>query len=65
MTAADKPQALQLSKGIVHAIFRCQVCGKEWTDYLTSQKAAAKHAKELKHYVTGEVAYFVTYGEKK
>ena len=51
-------------KKLVHALFNCRSCNRTWDNYMTAQKEARNHAKKSKHYVTGEVAYFVSYGEE-
>ena len=48
-------------KGKTHAIFNCNDCNWSAYNYLTSEKLAKKHAKELGHKVTGEIAISVCY----
>jgi hypothetical protein len=47
----------------IHALARCQTCGKEF-DSLNAQGLAAQHAYKYGHYVVGEIAYGFQYGEK-
>lgn len=47
------------TRWVVHAMFRCEVCGKEWSAYESAQKQAAAHARNTGHTVPGEVAYAV------
>ena len=49
---------------IIGAIFRCDDCGEEWGDYITSQRKAREHAKKYAHDVSGEVTRVVTYAGK-
>jgi len=38
---------------VVHCIATCQVCGKQWEDYLTARKQAYNHNKQTGHEVRG------------
>ena len=50
---------------LVHVSMTCQDCGKEFEDYLNGQAVAAKHAKDHKHLVTGEIGLAVRYDGKQ
>ena len=50
---------------IVHCIATCQVCGKDWQNYLTARKQAYNHWKQTGHEVWGEVGYTFKYGNEK
>lgn len=52
-------------KGVLHAAFVCDDCGKTFEMHKTAQKEAAAHAKKMVHKVRGEVAYLFIYGDKK
>jgi hypothetical protein len=56
---------MKTTKGLVHAVFRCKDCDKEWQDYLTAQDRARAHASKHNHTVAGETGYSVTYDGKK
>ena len=47
--------------GVVHAIATCETCGKEFSCYKNAQALAAKHAKDKKHKVCGEVGIMFSY----
>lgn len=47
--------------GVVHAVFECEDCGKQFENYKNAQALAAKHAKQTGHYVSGEVGIAVWY----
>lgn len=51
---------MQLRK--VHAMARCEDCGREWSNYKTATDLAAKHARETGHAVRGEVGYAMAWG---
>lgn len=53
-----------MKKWLIHAIFRCSVCGKTWEAYRTASRQAAQHARTSGHAVHGEVGYGVTYNER-
>ena len=55
---------MKSKRWIVHAIFECLDCGKTWGWYLTSQRAAKRHAEKHKHNVRGEVGIAVKYDGK-
>jgi len=48
----------------VHAIARCEDCGKEFQNFINAQALAAQHAKKYKHLVTGEVGLAFRYDGK-
>jgi len=49
------------SSWLVHVNARCEDCGKEFGDYKNGQALAAKHAKQHKHRVRGEVGIAFDY----
>jgi len=50
-----------IKKWVIHAIFRCHVCEKEWQDHTNARKKAYEHAKATGHKVTGESAWAIHY----
>jgi hypothetical protein len=61
-TPPAKPEEKNVvRKWLVHAVMRCEVCGKEWEDYLTAQNRAWTHAHRTGHLVKGELGYAVEY----
>lgn len=46
---------------IIHAIFKCTVCGVEYQDYLNAQRKARIHAENTGHVIRGEVGRFFVY----
>lgn len=49
---------------VVHVMARCEDCGKIFDNYKNGQAVAAKHAKDKKHIVRGEVALAFEYNGK-
>lgn len=47
--------------GVVHVIAKCEDCGKEFQNYKNGQALAAKHAKDHKHKVRGEIGLAFVY----
>lgn len=47
--------------GVVHAIAKCDDCGREFMGYKNAQALAAQHAKIYKHKVQCEVGIAITY----
>lgn len=45
----------------VHTIGTCQDCGKNFDNYKNGQALAAKHAKDHKHLVHGEIGLAFRY----
>ena len=45
----------------VHAVARCDDCGKEFQNYKNAQALAAQHAKVYGHVVRGEVGLAFEY----
>lgn len=56
---------MKKSIGVVHAIGKCEDCGKEFTGYKNAQALSAQHAKKYKHCVSGEVGLVFKYDGKK
>ena len=54
----------RVSRGLIHAVAHCMDCDKEYDNYLTAQKLARAHAKKLRHVVSLELGYAVTYNGK-
>lgn len=50
-----------MKKWLVHALFHCEDCSKEWGWYRTAQRLAREHAMKQGHSVRGETGYAVTY----
>lgn len=48
-------------ESVVHAIFNCSVCGKEWENYLTAKKNAIAHVDSTGHAVEGEEGIAIRY----
>lgn len=44
-------------KALIHAVATCEVCGKNWDDFETAKKLAAKHVTETGHRVYVETGY--------
>lgn len=53
---------LQRTEWIIGVVATCTNCGKEFENYRTARKQAAKHARETGHKVTGEVTRYFEYG---
>ncbi len=51
-------------KALIHAVGHCLDCGKEFANYLTSQRLAKAHAGKMQHIVSMELGYAVTYDGK-
>lgn len=54
--------------GVVHSVWVCDDCGKEFSGYKNAQALAAKHARHYGHKVSGEVGiagYYDAKGDKK
>ena len=51
--------------GVVHVIAECDDCGKKFQNHKNGQALAAKHAKQYKHLVMGEVGLAFQYNGKK
>lgn len=47
--------------GVVHAVARCDDCGREFENYKNAQGLAAQHAKKYGHTVQVEVGIAYTY----
>jgi len=47
--------------GVVHVIATCEDCGKEFDSHINGQALAAKHAKDKKHKVSGEIGLMFEY----
>lgn len=47
--------------GVVHVFAECRDCGKMFESYKNGQALAAKHAKDHKHRVTGDIGLFFEY----
>ena len=47
--------------GVVHAIAKCETCGREFDNYKNAQAVAAQHAKTYGHRVVGEVGISFEY----
>lgn len=52
---------MKKSIGVIHCIAQCEDCGKEWSWYRNAQAVGAKHAKDKKHRVTGDIALGFVY----
>lgn len=46
---------------LIHCVMECETCGKKFENYKNGQALAAKHAKDHKHKVSGEVGLSVEY----
>ena len=55
---------MKKSIGVVHAIAKCEDCGREFVGYKNAQALAAQHAKTYGHVVRGEVGLAFTYDGK-
>ncbi len=51
--------------GVVHVSAECQDCGKRFDSHKNGQALAAKHAKDYKHTVFGEICLAFEYDEKE
>ena len=56
---------LKKSTWLVHVNAVCEDCGKEFGDYRNGQALAAKHAKDSKHHVHGEVGIAFDYNGRE
>lgn len=52
---------LKKSIGVTHVFGECQDCGKMFENYKNGQACAAKHAKDKKHKVTGDIGLAFVY----
>lgn len=50
---------------VVHVMAQCKDCGKIFDNYKNGQALAAKHAKDKKHIVEGEIALAFVYNGKE
>ena len=54
----------RVSKGLIHAVGLCLDCDKEFDNYLTAQRLARAHAEKMKHIVSMDLGYAITYNGK-
>lgn len=47
--------------GVHHVFMECRDCGKMFENYKNGQACAAKHAKDKKHLVTGDIGLHCQY----
>lgn len=52
---------LKKSISVVHVLAECEDCGKQFENYKNGQALAAKHAKDKKHKVTGDIGLAFVY----
>lgn len=55
---------MNASRHLVHAIFWCLNCNRQWEHYLTAPKLARTHAEQHQHEVKGEIGLSVSYNGK-
>ena len=51
--------------GVVHIFAECHDCGKMFENYKNGQAMAAKHAKNNKHKITGDIGLFFEYNGRE
>ncbi len=47
--------------GVIHLLATCEDCGKEFGSHINGQALSAKHAKDKKHKVKGEIGLAFVY----